>query len=115
MVGKDDERKDQPRIEREEDFRTGGKSKLRDLMTDAELLTAIQSAVRSEVDDDTVIVTRETTAADVNGWDSLAHGRIMLTLEVTLGLRIDIEQTYEATTVGELIPILRAAATRTAR
>jgi len=78
-------------------------------MTDAEILEAIQRAVRSETDDLTVVVTAATTAADVAGWDSLAHGRIMLTLEVELGVRIDIEKTYSATRVGELIPILRSA------
>lgn len=78
-------------------------------MTDAELLEAIQRAVRSETGDETVAVTAETTAADVAGWDSLAHGRIMLTLEVELGGRIDIEKTYSATKVGELVPILRLA------
>lgn len=78
-------------------------------MTDAELLEAIQRAVRSETGDESVVVTAETTAADVAGWDSLAHGRIMLTLEVELGSRISIEETYAATKVGELIPILRQA------
>lgn len=78
-------------------------------MTDAELLNALQRAVRSETGDDTVVVSVETTAAEVPGWDSLAHGRIMLTLEVELGARIDIERTYSATNIGELLPILRAA------
>lgn len=78
-------------------------------MTDAELLEAIQRAIRSETGDDSTAITVETTAADVAGWDSLAHGRIMLTLEVELGGRIDIEKTYSATKVGELIPILRSA------
>jgi acyl carrier protein len=82
-------------------------------MTDAELLGAIQSAVRSETGDETIVISPETTAADVAGWDSLAHGRIMLTLEVELGIRFDIEKTYLATTVGELVPILRSALSTT--
>lgn len=78
-------------------------------MTDTEILEAIQRAVQSETGDGATVVTAETTAADVAGWDSLAHGRIMLTLEVELAVRINIEATYAATKVGELIPILRAA------
>ena len=84
-------------------------------MTDAELLDAIQRAVRSETDNPIAVVTAATTAADVAGWDSLAHGRIMLTLEVELGGRIDIEKTYSATKVSELIPILRLAVGSTGR
>ena len=84
-------------------------------MTDDELLEAIRRAVRSETGDEAVAVTAKTTAADVAGWDSLAHGRIMLTLEVELGVRIDIEKTYSTTQVGELISILRAAVERDIR
>ncbi len=78
-------------------------------MTDDEMLEAIRRAVRSETGAAQAVVTAETTAADVPGWDSLAHGLIMLTLEVEFGVRVDIEKTYAATRVGELIPILRAA------
>ncbi len=78
-------------------------------MTDTEILEAIQRAVRGETGDESISMTAETTAADVAGWDSLAHGRIMLTLEVELGIRIDIEKTYLATKIGELVPIFRAA------
>jgi acyl carrier protein len=83
-------------------------------MTDAELVEVVQRAVRSEAGNDTTVVTAETMAADVDGWDSLAHGRIMLALEVMLGARIDIEKTYWTTRVGELIPILRSAIERPA-
>lgn len=84
-------------------------------MTDAEILAAIEKAVRSETGDEGAIVSAETTAADVAGWDSLAHGRIMLTLEVELGIRIDIEKTYTATNVGELVSIVGSALTAAGR
>jgi acyl carrier protein len=78
-------------------------------MTDADILDAIRRAVRTETGDDRGLVNAETRAADVPGWDSLAHGRIMLMIEIELSVRIDIEKTYTATRVGELIPIIRAA------
>ncbi len=78
-------------------------------MTDAEVLEVIQKAVRSETGQPELVVTTETTAADVEGWDSVAHGLIMLTIEVELGVRIDIDKTYAATKVGELIPVFREA------
>lgn len=78
-------------------------------MTDSEFLEAIQRAVREETGDPTARIGPETSAVDVPGWDSLAHGRIMLTLEVELGIRIEIDKTYSAAKVSELIPILRAS------
>jgi acyl carrier protein len=78
-------------------------------MTDPEILDAIRRAVRTETGDEQAVVNAETRAADVPGWDSLAHGRIMLVIEIDLSVRIDIDKTYTATQVGELIPIIRAA------
>lgn len=78
-------------------------------MTDAEILEVIRRAVREETGNPDAIVDPATTAADVPGWDSLAHGRIMLAIEVELGARCDIEKTYAAANVGELVPLFREA------
>jgi acyl carrier protein len=82
--------------------------------TGEEIVEVVQRAVRSEAGDEATVVTSETMASDVDGWDSLAHGRIMRALEVMLGARIDIEKTYWTTRVGELIPIERVALERSA-
>lgn len=76
-------------------------------MTDDEVLDVIQRVVRTETGNPSTVVTRATTAADVPGWDSLTHGLLMLSLEAEFGTKIDIEKTYQATNVGELIPIVR--------
>ena len=51
-------------------------------------------------------LTRATRAAQVPGWDSLIHGRIVLALEDRLGVRIDIACTYECRDIGSLIDYL---------
>lgn len=78
-------------------------------MTDAEILEVVQRSVRSETGNASAVVTAQTTAADVPGWDSLAHGRIMLLVGIELGVRFALEDTYAATNVGELIPVFRMA------
>jgi acyl carrier protein len=50
--------------------------------------------------------TRATRAAQVPGWDSLIHGRIVLALEDRLGVRIDIGRTYDCRDVGGLADYL---------
>lgn len=52
-------------------------------------------------------ISSDTTAADVEGWDSLAHVRIMLNIEARAGQPVDIDASYAASTVGELIDILK--------
>jgi acyl carrier protein len=51
---------------------------------------------------------RATRAAQIPGWDSLIHGRIVLALEQRLGLAIDIAQTYECDDIGGLVDYLAA-------
>jgi acyl carrier protein len=51
-------------------------------------------------------LTRATRAAEVPGWDSLTHGRIVLALEERLQVRIDIAQTYELADLGGLVDYL---------
>jgi acyl carrier protein len=49
---------------------------------------------------------RARRAADVPGWDSLSHARIMLALEDRLGVRIDIQRSYELADLGALADYL---------
>ena len=83
-------------------------------MTDDELFSAIIDAVREETEQPALVLRPEMTADEVEGWDSLAHVRIMLNIEVRTGVPIDITDTYRAATVGDLIPLLRKAMAKSA-
>lgn len=51
-------------------------------------------------------ISRDTTAADVDGWDSLAHTVLMIRLEKRLGMPISDRIAARASSVGELIDLL---------
>jgi acyl carrier protein len=51
-------------------------------------------------------ISRETTAADVDGWDSLAHTVLMIRLEKRLGMPISDRIAARANSVGELIDLI---------
>ena len=53
-------------------------------------------------------ITFTTTSSEVPGWDSLAHVRIMLGIEMELDIEIPIEATYRAATVGELVELVES-------
>lgn len=78
-------------------------------MKDEEILAVVVAQIRQETDNDDLAITPDMTASDVPGWDSLAHIRILLEIGAKLGVRIDIEQTYRAATIGDLLPIIRGA------
>jgi len=76
-------------------------------MTDDEILHACIIAISQETDNPPLSITPHMTASDVPGWDSLAHVRIFLAIGSRLGVVIDIEKTYRAGTIGDLVPIIR--------
>lgn len=54
-------------------------------------------------------VTRATQAADVQGWDSLAHARVIMSIERHCGVRLPARQAFEAANVGALSDLVKAA------
>jgi acyl carrier protein len=58
-------------------------------------------------------ITRETTAEDVDGWDSITHSLLMLEVEKQLGVTLPTEQMFDLENVGALVDLV-AASPRTA-
>ncbi len=46
-----------------------------------ELLTKLTAIFRDVFEDDALVITEETTSADVYGWDSIMHVSLMLNVE----------------------------------
>ena len=79
-------------------------------MSDEEVLAAVIDAIGQETGNSSSEITPEMTASDIPGWDSLAHIRILLEIGVKLGVSVDIEKTYGAATIRDLVPIVRESA-----
>ncbi len=78
-------------------------------MTDDEILTVIVAAVREETDNPLQHIDGGMTAANISGWDSLAHTRIMMNIESRIGIEIDIDATYRAATIADLVAVVRSS------
>ena len=68
----------------------------------ASVLERIEGIVRDALADDSVTLSAHTTAADVPGWDSLAHVNIMFMIEQDLGVRFTDDEFAGFVNVGEL-------------
>lgn len=75
-------------------------------MTRAQALEALKSAIADETGAAVPSLSEQQTAADVPGWDSLGHVRIIMNLEARLGCEVDMDKTYRAATVGDLITLV---------
>ena len=51
-------------------------------------------------------MTRETGAADVEGWDSLTHVTLVLTIEKAFAIRFKSSQVASLKNVGELADLI---------
>jgi acyl carrier protein len=58
--------------------------------------------------DDSIVLHRDLTANQVEGWDSLTHVRLVLTAERKFGVRISAAEAGQLKTVGDLLDLLRA-------
>jgi acyl carrier protein len=48
----------------------------------------------------------DTTAEDVDGWDSLAHARLIVAVEKQFGVSFPAERLFELSSVGELVELI---------
>jgi len=58
-------------------------------------------------DDDSIAVTPDLTAADVTGWDSLSHIRLILEVQRAFGIKFSAAQTANLKNVGELAELIQ--------
>jgi acyl carrier protein len=69
-------------------------------MTTIEKLNAVFCQV---FDDDEIQIKPETTANDVDGWDSLSHVNLIVTIESSFGIRFKQKELLTFKNVGDLL------------
>lgn len=68
----------------------------------------LTEVLRDVFDDDTIVATPQLTAADVPGWDSFAHLRVIFTVEKTFGVSFSASQMSSLKNVGELADLIES-------
>ena len=69
----------------------------------SDLLATINDIFRDVFEDDDLVVDRDTTAADVAGWDSVQHINLVLRIEARFGIRLGSAEVADLQNVGDLI------------
>jgi acyl carrier protein len=57
---------------------------------------------RDVFDDDSLVIRADSTAADIDGWDSLTHIRLMLSVERAFAVKFTASEIGKLKTVGDL-------------
>jgi acyl carrier protein len=61
-------------------------------------------------DDDSLVLTPDLTAQDVDGWDSIAHIRLALTVEKAFGIKFSAGEVGKLKNVGEFASLIQSKA-----
>jgi acyl carrier protein len=72
----------------------------------SDLMLRVTDVFRDVFEDDGLEITRQTNAADVSGWDSLMHVRLMLAIEKAFGVRFASSEVASMQQVGDLLDAL---------
>jgi acyl carrier protein len=75
-------------------------------MTDPEILEQLTQIFRDLFDDDTIVLTPDTTAADVENWDSLNHISITVAVEAKFGIKFKTAELEELLNVGDFVHLI---------
>jgi acyl carrier protein len=66
-------------------------------------LNDLQQVFRTVFDDPDLVIAPETTANDVDGWDSLSHINLVLSVEQRFQVRLGTKELLTMKNVGDLL------------
>ena len=71
------------------------------------VLTRLTPIFREVFDDDDLVLKPELTANEVDGWDSLAHIRLILSVQKAFGVKFSAVEMSRLKNVGDLVALTK--------
>lgn len=78
------------------------------MMDEAEIYQRLTKIFQDIFDDDAISVRPELSAKDVDGWDSLTHIRLMLTVEKDFKVKFSTSEIGGLKEVNDLVTLIKA-------
>jgi len=70
------------------------------------LLPEVQEIIRSVFDEPDLVITRESNASTVDGWDSLAHISLVVAIERKFKIKFALGELEALKNVGDLLDLM---------
>jgi acyl carrier protein len=77
-------------------------------MDEPEIYVRLTEIFEDVFDDDSISVKPELSAKDVDGWDSLTHIRLILTIEKAFKIKFSTSEIGKLQNVGDLAALIKA-------
>lgn len=71
-----------------------------------DILHDVNEIFKDVLDNDDLVITRETTSADVEDWDSLNHIQLVVAIEKHFKLKFASSEIYSWKDVGEMCDVI---------
>jgi hypothetical protein len=71
------------------------------------MLEELQKIFREVFDDATLVITPETSAIDIEAWDSLSHLNLVMAMEKEFDIQFDFEELNALRNVGEMMTLIQ--------
>lgn len=71
-------------------------------MSRKQVLSQLNEIFKEVFDDEAITVTDDTTANDIDGWDSLMHIDLLFAVENKFGIQFEMDEGLKMRTVGEM-------------
>jgi acyl carrier protein len=75
-------------------------------MTEQQIYAALTGVFRDVFDDDTITIRKDTTAGDIDGWDSQAHVTLVVATEMKFGIRFRTAEFEKLRNVGDFVRLI---------
>ena len=75
-------------------------------MEETQVYERLTEIVRDVFDDDSIIISADTKAKDVDGWDSLSHIRLIVTIEKVFGMKFSTSEIGRLEKVSDLVALI---------
>ena len=79
-------------------------------MSRDEIFETLNEVFRDVFDDESITVNDQTTAADVEGWDSHMHISLIDAVEEAFDIRFDMKTVVKMKNVGEMVDVIEQEA-----
>ena len=77
-------------------------------MINTQILDKLTDIFREELDNEEIVLSAETTADDIEEWDSLSHIQLIVAVEKAFGIRFTSSEIQSWNNVGEMMASLEA-------
>lgn len=77
-------------------------------MSEEDIWAALTEIFHEIFDDDEIVIRPETTAKDIDEWDSLTHVQLIVAVEERFGIRFNTGEVAGLKSVGQMVALMEA-------